>query len=398
VVAHLRAVGCAVDELDGRQLRVTPPSWRPDLTDPHDLVEEVARLRGYDAIPSRLPVAPAGRGLTEPQRLRRRVGRALAAAGFVEAPSYPFVGEGVWDALGLPADDARRDALRILNPMSDNEPLLRTTLLPGLLTALRRNVGRGSNDAALFEVGQVFRPRPGQPGAAPVLGVDRRPSDRELAEQAAALPDQPTRVAGVLAGLREPRGWWGAGRPATWADAVDTAREVGSSLGLRLEVRSDEHAPWHPGRCAALLHEGRLAGHAGELHPRVVAALGLPERTAAFELDLAGLLASAGAPVTAPVVSTYPVATSDVALVVDDGVPAAEVEEALRQGAGPLLEALRLFDVYAGEQVGGGRRSLAYAMRFRAPDRTLTTEEVTAARDAAVAEASRRTGAQLRAA
>jgi phenylalanyl-tRNA synthetase beta chain len=136
-------------------------------------------------------------------------------------------------------------------------------------------------------------------------------------------------------------------------------------------------------------------GHAGELHPRVVAALGLPERTCAMELDL-DLLGAAAGPVPAPKLSTYPLATQDVALVVDADVPAAEIEAALRDGAGALLESVRLFDVYRGEQVGEGKASLAYALRFRAPDRTLTVEETSAARDAAVAEAARRTGAVQR--
>ena len=138
-----------------------------------------------------------------------------------------------------------------------------------------------------------------------------------------------------------------------------------------------------------------MVGHAGELHPRVVAALGLPERTCAMELDL-DLLGLDASPVPAPRISTFPVATQDVALVVDASVPAAHVESALRDGAGDLLESLRLFDVYRGEQVGEGRASLAYALRFRAPDRTLTVEEVTAARESAVAEAARRTGAEQR--
>ncbi|RJK96701.1 phenylalanine--tRNA ligase subunit beta [Vallicoccus soli] len=389
---RLEQVGCAVsgDEV----LRVVPPSWRPDLVDPADLVEEVLRLEGYDTLPSRLPAAPAGRGLTEDQRLRRRVGRLLATAGLVEAPSYPFVAESAADRLGLPADDARRHALRLANPLSDEAPLLRTTLLPGLLDALRRNSGRGAHDVALFEVGTVFRPRPGQAASAPALGALRRPTAQELAEQQAALPDQPTRLAAVLSGERWRSGWWGPGRPVAWADAVQLAREVGAAAGVVVEVVADEHAPWHPGRCAALRVEGRLVGHTGELHPGVARAWGVPERTAALELDLA--LLGRGGLVQGPHVSTYPVATQDVALVVPEGVPAAEVEAALREGAGALLESLRLFDVYTGAPVPEGSRSLAYGLRFRAPDRTLTSEEVGAARDAAVEEAARRTGAVLR--
>ncbi|GGO82702.1 phenylalanine--tRNA ligase subunit beta [Wenjunlia tyrosinilytica] len=395
VVRRLQEVGCDVYGSD--ELVVTVPSWRPDLTDPNDLAEEVIRLEGYEKLPSTMPKLPAGRGLTEAQRLRRRVGRALAGAGYVETLNYPFIGEAVFDALGLDADDARRDVLRLANPISDEEPALRTTLLPGLLAALRRNDGRGSHDLALFETGLVFRPREGEVTSPPPrLPVDRRPTDDEIAELNEALPDQPVRVAAVLAGAREPSGWWGAGHPATWADAVEAARAVARETGVELTVSRDQHAPWHPGRCAALRAGDRVVGHAGELHPRVIKALHLPERTCAMELDLDALAAAGDGQVTAPHVSTYPVATQDVALVVDAGVPAADVESALRSGAGELLESLRLFDVFTGEQIGEGRKSLAYALRFRAPDRTLTVEEATAARDAAVAAAAERTGAVLR--
>jgi phenylalanyl-tRNA synthetase beta chain len=177
---------------------------------------------------------------------------------------------------------------------------------------------------------------------------------------------------------------------------VAVARTVAATLGLRLEVVQDEHAPWHPGRCARLELAGELAGHAGELDPRVLAALGLPERTAAVELDLDLLVAAAPEIRRAAALSTFPLAKEDVALVVADDVPVAAVEAALREGAGDLLESLRLFDVYTGEQVGPGRRSLAFALRFRAPDRTLTAAELTRVRSAAVTVAAERTGAVLR--
>ncbi len=200
----------------------------------------------------------------------------------------------------------------------------------------------------------------------------------------------------VLAGEFERSGWWGTGRPATWADAVQAARLVAAEARIELSISADQHEPWHPGRCAALYAGDTLVGHAGELHPRVIEAYGLPPRTVAMELELSRLEAAMPGPVQAPSVSAYPVATQDVALIVPDFTPVADVEAALRDGAGALLESIRLFDVYAGEQVGEGNKSLAYSMRFRAADRTLTVEETTAARDAAVAMAADRVGAQLR--
>ncbi|MEV3969526.1 phenylalanine--tRNA ligase subunit beta [Streptomyces sp. NPDC050698] len=398
VVRRLQEVGCDVYGQD--ELIVTVPSWRPDLTDPNDLAEEVIRLEGYENLPSTLPKPPAGRGLTERQRLHRRVGRALAGAGYVEALNYPFIGEQVFDQLGLEAHDPVRHVVKLSNPLSDEEPALRTTLLPGLLAALRRNDGRGSHDLALFETGLVFRPREEQRVAA-VLPVDRRPTDEELAELNAALPEQPRHAAVVLAGAREQAGWWGKGRPADWADAVEAARTVAREAGAELVIRKGQYGPWHPGRCAELVltvdGAERVVGHAGELHPRVVKALGLPARSCAMEIDLNAVEAAGDATAEAPRISTFPVATQDVALVVDAFVPAAEVEAALRDGAGELLESIRLFDVYENaEQLGEGRKSLAYALRFRASDRTLTVDEASAARDAAVALAGERVGAELR--
>lgn len=397
VVRRLQEVGCDVYGQDA--LTVTVPSWRPDLAEPNDLAEEVIRLEGYENLPSTLPKPPAGRGLTDRQRLHRRIGRALAGSGFVEAPNYPFIGEQVFDQLGLASDDPKRRVVKLVNPLSDEEPALRTTLLPGLLGALRRNEGRGSHDLALFETGLVFQARD-EARVAVRLPVDRRPTDEEIASLTEALPVQPRHAAVVLAGAREQAGWWGKGRPSEWADAVQAARALAAESGTELLVRQGQYGPWHPGRCAelAVVIAGveHVIGHAGELHPRVVKALGLPARTCAMELDLDRLEdASAGVP-QGPKISTFPVATQDVALVVDRGVPAADVEKVLREGAGELLESIRLFDVFTGEQIGAGKKSLAYALRFRAADRTLTVDEASAARDAAVALAAERTGAVLR--
>ncbi|MFE7553629.1 phenylalanine--tRNA ligase subunit beta [Streptomyces gardneri] len=397
VVRRLQEVGCDVYGQD--ELVVTVPSWRPDLSVPNDLAEEVIRLEGYENLPSTLPKPPAGRGLTERQRTYRRVGRALAGAGYVEALNYPFIGTQALDNLGLDADDARRRLVTLVNPLSDEEPALRTTLLPGLLGALRRNDSRGSHDLALFETGLVFRPE-GQPGIAVRLPVDRRPTDEEVAEVNAALPSQPRRAAVVLAGAREQAGWWGKGRPSDWADAVEAGRTVAAEAGVELIISADQHAPWHPGRCAAfhveVAGEKVLVGHAGELHPRVVKAFGLPARSCAMEIDLDLLEKANEGPLKAPRISSFPVATQDVALVVAAEVPSAEVETALREGAGELLESIRLFDVYTGDQLDEGTKSLAYALKFRATDRTLTVDEATTARDAAVALATERTGAVLR--
>ncbi|SHH35766.1 phenylalanine--tRNA ligase subunit beta [Geodermatophilus nigrescens] len=384
VVELLGAVGCAV-EADGDRLTVTPPSWRPDLTDPADLVEEVVRLAGYDDVPSVLPTAPPGRGLTETQRRRRAIGRALAEAGHVEAPAYPFLAPSVFDALGLDADDERRAVVLVRNPLSEEEPALRTTLLPGLLATLARNLARGQRDLALFEHGAVFRG--GDRTPAPLPGVDARPDDETLAALMGAVPEQPWHVAVALAGQREPRGWWGPGRPAGWADAVQAARVVAAAAGVELFVRPGERAPWHPGRCAELVvrvgDDDVVAGYAGELHPRVCAALDLPARTSVMELDVDALPAR---PVpVGPRISAFPPVFLDLAFVVPDEVTASHVESLVRGGAGELFEAVRLFDVYSGPPVPAGSRSLAYSLVLRAPDRTLTAADVAQVREGILA-------------
>jgi len=393
-VAHLEAVGCAVT-VDGDRALASPPPWRPDLNDAYDLVEEVVRIVGYDRVPSVLPRRATGRGLTREQRLRRRVGRLLAGAGAVEVVSFPFVGDATFEALGLPADDPRRRTVRLANPLSAEAPAYTTTVLPGLLEAAGRNLGRGAPGVTLFETQTVAMPS--EAGPAPIYGVDRRPTVEELDALLAAIPVQWTELGIVLAGEQERGGWWGPARTAGWEDALALADRLASDLGVTTSVESASVMPWHPGRCARLSVGGTTLGFAGELHPKVCRAFGLPERSAAVVLDLDALMAAAPAVVAGPGFSTFPVAKEDVALVVDESVTAGAVEAALRDGAGPLLESVRLFDVYVGEQIGEGRKSLAFALRFRAPDRTLVEGEAGAARDAAVARAAELTGAVQRA-
>ena len=400
VVEILRAEGCAVEDGGGDTVEVRPPTWRPDLVDGPDYAEEVARIEGYEKIPSIVRTPPSGRGLTHAQRVRRIVANALAARGFVEVLTYPFVGEGVADAFGLGPDDERRFALRVANPLSDEAPLMRTTVLSTLVEALRRNVSRGRKDVGLFEVGLVTLPGAGATHTAPVPGIDRRPDDATVDAIYSAVPPQPRHVAAVMAGEAERSGWWGPGRRASWEDAVESALAVARAVAVAVDVEPEtDHAPWHPGRCARIvLHDDptTVVGYAGELHPKTVAALGLPARTVALELDIEVLTRASEETTRYHEISTFPAALTDVALVVADTVTAAEVERSLRAGAGDFLEEVSLFDVYAGEQVGDGNTSLAYRLTFRAPDRTLTTEEVNEFRDAAVAAAGSAVGAVQR--
>nr|WP_206071613.1 phenylalanine--tRNA ligase subunit beta [Antrihabitans stalactiti] len=389
-VSRLTQIGCAVKGKG--TLAVTPPSWRPDLVQPADLVEEVLRLEGLEQIPSVLVAAPPGRGLTAAQRRRRALGRALAFEGFVEVPPPVFLPTGVFDIWGLDRDDPRRHTARVLNPLEADRPELATTLLPGLLEVAGRNIARGQRDLSIFGIAQVVQPGPNTRAVDP-LPVDRRPTDDEIAVLKASLPAQPVHIAGVLTGDREPRGPWGPGRPAQAEDAFAAVEAIALTAGVTIERQAAQQLPWHPGRCAALLVDGVVVGHAGELHPAVLERSHLPRRTCAFELDLDALPIVESLP--APAVSPFPAVLQDVSVAVDKSVPASVVEAALLFGAGDLLEDIRLFDVYEGEQLGG-RKSLTFALRIRAHDRTLTEDEASAVRDAAVAAAATAVGAELR--
>ncbi len=391
-VEALEANGCAV-ELDHTWLSVTPPPWRPDLTDPYDVVEEVLRVVGYDQVPSVLPPAPAGRGLTQAQTLRRRVGLVLAGAGLVEVKTFPFTGPAGLDRLGLSADDPRRRQVLLENPLSAEEPGMTTTLLPGLLKALVLNNGRGHSDVQIVEIGRVFHPQ-AEESDAPIYPVDHRPSPEQLAAFDAALPDQPHHVAFLLDGDRQRSSWGGVGRRASWADAISIVQRVADSLHVDVTIRQGTHAPWHPGRCAEIVVDQQIVGHAGELHPKVVRDHGLTGVVAAAEIDLDALIAAAPVLGPRPDFSVVPVAKEDLALVAPVDVAADAIATALRD-ASPLIESVRLFDAYTGDQVPEGHRSLAFALRLRAPDRTLTDQDIRTAREAAVAAAAS-TGATLR--
>jgi phenylalanyl-tRNA synthetase beta chain len=391
---RLAQIGADVAGDEGDTLTVTPPSWRPDLLQPADLVEEVMRLEGLEVIPSVLPAAPAGRGLTAAQRRRRAIGKSLAQSGYVEVLPTPFLPAGVFDLWGLPAGDPRRATTHVLNPLETDRPALASTLLPALLEALGRNVSRGIVDAALFALAQVVQPTQETRGVE-LIPVHRRPTDAEIAMLDASLPRQPQHVAAVLTGLREPRGPWGPGRRVEAADAFEAVRIVARASGADVRLRAAQQLPWHPGRCAEVLVGQTPVGHAGQLHPAVIERSGLPRGTCAMELNLDAIPVVEVLP--APRVSPFPAVFQDVSLVVPAHVPAQAVADAVRAGAGELLEDLQLFDVFTGPQIGEDRKSLTFALRFRAPDRTLTEDDASAARDAAVRRAADTVGAELRA-
>jgi phenylalanyl-tRNA synthetase beta chain len=386
VAQHLRTVGCEVDE---KSFSVQPPSWRLDLHTPADLTEEVARMIGYDKIPSVLPPRPLHATLTAPQKRRRSISLYLANQGFAEVQTFPFTNQATIDSMGFLGE--RAATYKLANPMSDELPLMRVHLVPGLIEVASRNISRGAKDFAIFEMGSIFRgSQVLKPAISPQLG--KRPSPKDIEAIFASIPTQGFHVAGLLVGKIENENWQGKARSFGWQDAISYVQEILNLCNLQWSVARSDFAPWHPGRCAEILVDGKAVAHAGELHPRIIAAYGLPERSAAFAVALNSLPASQL--VRPNTVGTMPAALQDVALIVDEGVNAKDVEEALRKGAGPLLESITLFDRY--DKIGEGKISLAFTLVFRDPTRTLTGEEVSAMRESATLMASKACGAILR--
>ena len=393
VIARLEEVGCTVVD-EGEMLQVTPASWRTDISMDVDLIEEVLRLEGLEDIPTVLPTPAGGRGLTPAQKRRRAIGHGLAYAGYAEVLPAPFVANDTFDVWGLDKDDARRRTVAVQNPLEADKAILSTTLLPNMLEAIGRNVARGCSDLALYGLQQVAFKRA---ESSPMPSVEHRPSEQVVSDLLETLPEQPLHVATVATGNIEHEGPWGEGRAYSYADAIESAQLVARAAGVDIELEAAQVLPWHPGRCAVVKVAGTdvVLGYAGELHPQVLEALNLPARTCAMELDITAMPLEEKFP--APVLSSFPALHQDIALVVDEDVPAERVRATVEEGAGELIESVELFDIFRGEQLGEGKKSLAFQLLFRAADRTLTDEEVNEHRTAAAELAKQRLGAEMRA-
>ncbi len=395
ITDSLTEIGTAV-EATNTGWRVTPPTWRPDLSDAATLAEEVARIVGYDRIPSALPVAPPGRGLTREQRLRRALANGLAAAGLTEVLAYPFVPAASNDLFGSSVAGGV-PAVRLANPLDPDAAWMRTSLLPGLITVARRNLSRGLTDLALFELGSVTRPAAGTAYGSGALPVgDERPPEEVLDALRASIPPQPWHVGALFVGDALPKQPGQSAVASGLAEALDTVRQIAAIVAAPLEISTGRHHALHPGRTAELRVAGRTVGFAGELLPALAAQFDLPRVVAVLELDLDALVELATRDVAPTAIASFPAATQDVSLVVDETVRAGELLAVLVEGAGELLEHATLTDDYRGAGVPAGRKSLTYALRFRASDRTLTAAEATEAKLAAVSLASTRLGAVLR--
>ena len=380
----LERIDCEVSG-EGESLEVVPPAWRPDLQIEVDLYEEIARLYGYDKIPETVPSSGQVGGREPHAEAVRAVRRALAGSGWTEALTLPFTAAEDVDALQLSPNDRRREMISLVNPLSKEETVLRTTLLPGLLRAVRRNVNRQVADVALFEVGRAFLvPTPDDPGAPGGQG-------------GVSLPAEPMMLAFAACGHFEAPRHDRPGRLTDIYDLLGAVTVICRAAGMAApDVEATQEPPYHPGRAAQLRLDGTVIGVVGELHPRVIAALGLPERTLAGELRLETLVRQGRLAATAGQPSPLPSARFDVAVIVGADVAAAQVEAAVRDAAGPALSTCRLFDVFAGPQVGEGNKSLAYALTLDDPARQLTDDDVTAAIERIEQEIGSRFGGRLR--
>jgi phenylalanyl-tRNA synthetase beta chain len=386
----LQLVGCDVKQ-NGSKFVVNPPSWRVELLSQADLTEEVARNIGYDKIPSILPPRKTSGELTPSQKRRRLLAQSLVARGYTEVMTFPFVSEETINRMGFVG--GRAESYKLANPMSDEAPWLRPHLMPGLLEAAKRNFGRGFKDFALFEMGLIFRKSIDlAPGLFPETG--KRPTDATIQEIFASVPTQLSFICGVQIGRIGTESWKGKPRPYDWTDAVGEIEKILSDMNLTWTVKQSDLAPWHPGRCAEFIVDGKAVAHAGELHPRVLVDFGLPARSVGWGLNLDAIPLS---PLVTPEpVVVMPAAIQDLALVVDSTVASQDVRNVLVEGAGELLESITLFDRFEGETLGAGKVSLAFSMVFRAPDRTLTAAEVSEFKEAAAALAGKKLGATIR--
>jgi phenylalanyl-tRNA synthetase beta chain len=381
--AYLERLGFAV-ALAGEDLEVTvPPDRHHDVSREVDLIEEVARVHGIDEhLPTTLP-AVAGRvgGLSREQKLRRRAEDLLRDLGFDQIVGWSFTDPGEPGRLRIPAGDRRADPVMLSNPLSEEQSAMRTTLLGSLLDVAARNLSRGAERVALFEAGSVYLNRPPSSGEDTEGFASVGPLGGEFRGRRPAPVTEPHRLGALAVGPLTARSWRGDAEPADFFALKGVAEALAAGLGTELAFAPAAEPFLHPGRSAAVSVEGAPAGWIGEIHPLVCRAWDVPAAVG-FELEAAPLLGAAGAGVeTYEDVTTFPAVYQDLAVVVPTEVAATEVRAAVLAGGGELLRAAEVFDLFEGAQIGAGRVSLALGLEFRAPDRTLTDEEVAGLRD-----------------
>ena len=370
----LGRLGFGAEERDG-VLETSVPYFRHyDVRREVDAIEEVARVHGLDKLPTTLPSrAQAIGGLTREQKLRRLTEDTLCGRGLRQIVSYSFVSPEAIESLRLPPNDERMRLLHVSNPLSEDRSVMRTTLLCGLLETARHNLDRDLDETRLFEVGRVFYSN----------GLER-------------LPDEQLHLGVLLAGTFLPATWRTPPRGADFYAVKSLLVTLLDTLRVDWHLADGGPSFLHPGRAAEVLAGGHEVGWLGELHPLTARAAGLDETPTAFELDLGAVLAAAAGPPQYAEVSTYPATFQDIAVIVDEAVEARTVVDTVQAAGGPELRGVRVFDLYRGDQVGEGKKSLALRLEFQAADRTLTDDEVGLRREEIKAALARQIDGSLR--
>lgn len=366
------------------KIAVTVPSFRGDVREPIDLVEEVARIWGYNEVPATIPQGTDSGGYSDEYAFCEQVRQALAGAGGSEALTFPFMSETDFDMLGLAPDDPKREAIRVANPLVEEQSLMRTTMYPAMLAALKTNVNRRRRGVFLYEIGRTYAPT-----GAITAGIEPARGETPAVERPV--------LAGVMCGAGEGGTWYAPERQYDFYDAKGAIEGLCACLHIDgVTFSRAECPPFHPGRAAAIVWDGVRLGTVGQVHPLVAGSYQVPEATMLFEVDMALLMEAAQSPREYAPLPKHPAVERDVAMVLEGDVASADVERTIRTAGGALVESVRLFDVYEGPQVGEGRRSLAFSITYQAADRTLTDAEVNQVHDAVRAALAQKLGAVLR--
>lgn len=394
ISTNLEKIGARL-RASGNAFTVSIPSWRNDLLNPNDLIEEILRLHGYQFIKGRLPKAPSGFGLTKTQKTRRQVGQVIAGMGAHEVLTYPFMSQSDIAKCLISEKDERSRVVTIHNPLSEEKPLLRSFLIPGLLEVSARNIARGYESHALFELGNVFFHHKDFKNISKI-GVGFPPKKLTQKEIDLALPIEKTNLALIAIGQASDSGWWGEGYKHSSGSVGQMVYKLFNQLGISIQFDDPLIEMWHPGRSQSIKSGDQIIGHFGQLHPQVAANFGLNQEVFGFEINLDAVYPFTREDRRFKNFGKMPYAIEDLALVVAIDQEAGVVQDAIMRSGGQMLESVNLFDVFTGNQVGEGKKSLTFRLLMRADDRTLTSEDLAKIRERILRRVNEDFGARVR--
>ncbi|MBE6105601.1 phenylalanine--tRNA ligase subunit beta [Anaerovibrio lipolyticus] len=377
MVEILDSLGFRCEEDGKGGYHVAVPSWRNDVTFMEDLSEEVARIYGFDNIHASTPRGTMVQGVQSPlQSFIDRIKVTLTHIGMNEELSFSFTNPDMFDKMMLPADSPLRQAIPIMNPLTDEAPLVRTSLLASVLENAIRNLSRKNEDIRLYDVAPVFYPK-----------------SLPLTE----LPDEVVKVAGFMCGRRNPMSWNTSNDMIDFYDAKGIVEELLARLNItRYQVVAGEYTAMHPGKTALFKKGKEIVAAVGELHPQVAENLGISKKAYIFEMDVPTLMKYSSDKFSFDVLPKYPAIVRDLAMLVDEGVNASDIEKTITKNGGKFFKNVTLFDVYTGKQIADGKKSMAFTMLFQSNDKTLTDEEVDESFNNIIAAVEKEFDAELR--